>query len=170
MHGALRLSATRHRELARCGGLMGVEDMPGAPSGQRVLVQRTTENAFNVIVAPSGPYTDMDVSVRFKPMAGPEDVSGGIVFRRAEGQCSVVRVNALEDNFRLYAYDRGRHQLATARGQLPALGQWHTIRVVAVGEPIQASLNGVLLPGASGCALWHWPGRPVDESRLHDGL
>src|SRR5438128_6581872 len=62
-------------------GRWGVEDMPGAPSGQRVLVQRATENAFNVIVAPSGPYTDLDVSVRFKPMAGRDDASGGIIFR-----------------------------------------------------------------------------------------
>jgi hypothetical protein len=126
-------------------GQWGVEDMPGAPSGQRVLVQRATENAFNVIVAPSGPYADIDVSVRFKPMAGREDASGGIVFRFAEGQYYVVRANALENNFRLYAYDRGRHQLATATVQPPALGQWHTIRVVAVGEHIQASLNGALL-------------------------
>ena len=41
-----------------------VEEMRGAPSGKRVLVQRATENAFNVIVAPSGRYTDVDVSVR----------------------------------------------------------------------------------------------------------
>ncbi len=126
-------------------GRWGVEDMPGAPGGQRVLVQRATENAFNVIVVPTGPYTDLDVSVRFKPMAGREDASGGIVFRFAEGHYSVVRANALEDNFRLYAYDRGRHQLATVRVQPPALGQWHTIRVVAVGEHIQAYLNGALL-------------------------
>jgi hypothetical protein len=32
-----------------------VEDMPGAPSGKRGLVQRATQNEFNVIVAPLGP-------------------------------------------------------------------------------------------------------------------
>src|SRR5262249_27846358 len=122
-----------------------VEEMHGAPSGQRVLVQRATANAFNVIVAPPGPYTDIDVSVRFKPIAGREDASGGIVFRFAEGHYYVVRANALENNFRLYAYERGRSQLATARVQPPALGQWHTIRVVAVGEHIQAYLNDTLL-------------------------
>ena len=142
-------------------GRWGVEDMPGAPSGHRVLVQRATENAFNVIVAPSGPYTNMDVSVRFKPMAGREDASGGIVFRFAEAHYYVVRANALEDNFRLYTYERGRHQLATARVPPPALGQWHTIRVVAVGEHIQAYLNGALLLehrdtryGAGQVGLW----------------
>ncbi len=114
-------------------------------SGRRVLVQRAVENAFNVIVAPGGPYTDVDVSVRFKPISGREDASGGIVFRFTDGRYYVVRANALEDNFRLYYYDRGRHQLATGRVQPPALGQWHTLRLVAVGDRIQAYLNGRLL-------------------------
>jgi len=126
-------------------GRWAVEEMSGAPSGKRVLVQHAVENAFNVIVAPPGPYTDVDVSVRFKPISGHEDASGGIVFRFSEGRYYVVRANALEDNFRLYYYDRGRHQLATARVQPPALGQWHAIRVVAVGDHIQAYLNGQLL-------------------------
>lgn len=122
-------------------GRWAVEEM----NGQRVLVQRALENAFNVIVASGGPYTDLDVSVRFKPISGREDASGGIVFRFSEGRYYVVRANAFEDNFRLYYYDRGRHQLATARVQPPALGRWHTLRVVAVGDRIQAYLNGRLL-------------------------
>jgi len=126
-------------------GRWAVEEMPGAPSGKGVLVQRALENAFNAIVAPGGPYTDVDASVRFKSISGLEDASGGIVFRFAEGRYYVVRANALEDNFRLYYYDRGRHQLATARVQLPAVGQWHTLRVVAVGDRIQAYLNERLL-------------------------
>lgn len=122
-----------------------IEEMAEAPSGKRVLVQRAPENTFNVIVAPGGPYTDVDVSVRFKPISGREDASGGIVFRFSEGRYYVVRANAIEDNFRLYYYDRGRRQLATARVQPPALGQWHTLRVVAVGDHLQAYLNGKLL-------------------------
>ena len=78
-------------------------------------------------------------------MAGREDASGGIVFRFHDGRYYVVRANAREDNFRLYSYDRGRHQLASAHVAPPALGQWHTIRVVAVGDRIQAYLNGALL-------------------------
>ena len=126
-------------------GRWSVEEMVEAPSGKRVLVQRAVENAFNVIVAPGGPYTDFDVSVRFKPISGREDASGGIVFRFSEGRYYVVRANALEDNFRLYYYERGRHQLATAKVKPPALGQWHTLRVVALGDHIQAYLNGQLL-------------------------
>src|SRR5262245_15956942 len=88
-----------------------VEDMAGAPSGKRVLVQRATRNAFNVVVAPPGPYADVDVSMRFRPLSGREDASGGIVFRFHDGKYYVVRANALEDNFRLYIYDQGRRQL-----------------------------------------------------------
>jgi hypothetical protein len=125
-------------------GQWTVEEMPGAPSGKNVLVQRATRNAFDVIVAPPGPYTDVDVSVKFKPISGREDASGGIVFRFADGRYYVVRANALEDNFRLYAYDRGRRQLASAGVKPPALGQWHSLRVVAVGDHVQAWLNGML--------------------------
>lgn len=126
-------------------GKWTVEEIPGAPSRKKVLVQRAVENQFNVIVAPGGPYTDVDVSVRFKPISGREDASGGIVFRFSEGRYYVVRANALENNFRLYYYDRGRHQLATATVQPPVLGQWHTLRVIAVADLIQAYLDGKLL-------------------------
>jgi hypothetical protein len=123
-------------------GQWAVEEMDGAPSGKRVLVQRATRNAFDVIVAPFGPYSAVDVSVRFKPISGRQDASGGIVFRFAEGRYYIVRANALEDNFRFYAYDRDRRQLATASVKAPALGQWHAIRVVAVGDQVQAWLDG----------------------------
>jgi Domain of Unknown Function (DUF1080) len=126
-------------------GKWTVEEIPGAPSRKKVLVQRAVENQFNVVVAPGGPYTDVDVSVRFKPISGREDASGGIVFRFSEGRYYVVRANALENNFRLYYYDRGRHQLATASVQPPVLGQWHTLRVIAVADLIQAYLGGKLL-------------------------
>ncbi|HMH54327.1 MAG TPA: family 16 glycoside hydrolase [Candidatus Acidoferrum sp.] len=126
-------------------GQWAVEEMAGAPSGKKVLVQRATKNAFNVIVAPPGPYRDVDVTVRFRPISGREDASGGVVVRFADGKYYLVRANALEDNFRLYANDRGRRQLATASVKPPALGQWHLVRVVAVGDRLQAWLDGALL-------------------------
>jgi hypothetical protein len=146
-------TAPLERYAFETGGLEGwqvvdgrwtLEAMAGAPSGRRALVQRETRKAFDVIVAPGGPYGDVDVSVTFKPMSGREDASGGVVFRFADGRYYVVRANALEDNVRLYAYDRGRRQLASTRVTPPALGQWHTIRVVAVGDRIQAYLDGAL--------------------------
>ena len=125
-------------------GQWAVEDMAGAPSGKKVLVQRATRNAYNVIVAPPGPYADVDVSMKFKPISGREDASGGIVFRFTDGKYYVVRANALEGNFRFYSYDRGRRQLASASVKPPALGQWHSVRMVALGDHVQAWLDGTL--------------------------
>ena len=126
-------------------GRWSVEEANDAPSCRRVLVQRGVQNTYNVIVAPGGPYTDVDVSVRFKPISGLEDASGGIVFRFSEGRYYVVRANALEDNFRLYYYDQKRYQIATAKVKPPAFGQWHTLRVIVITDLIQAYLNGQLL-------------------------
>jgi hypothetical protein len=125
-------------------GQWAVEEMAGAPSGKKVLVQRSTKNEYTVIVAPPGPYSDVDVSMKFKPISGREDASAGIVFRFTDGKYYVVRANALEDNFRLYTYERGRRQIASASVKAPSWGQWHILRVVAVGDHIQAWLDGKL--------------------------
>jgi hypothetical protein len=122
-------------------GQWAIEDLRDDPQNSPALVQRATNNDYNVIVAPAGPFSDFEASVRFKPISGREDASGGITFRFAEGRYYVVRGNALEDNFRSYIYDKSRSQLASARVAKPALGRWHTIRVSAVGDRIQAWLN-----------------------------
>jgi len=121
-------------------GKWAIEAMGDAASGQ-VLLQRATNNAFNVIVAPGGPYADVDVSVRFKPIAGREDASGGIVFRFADNHYYVIRANALEDNFRFYYYEGSRYQIAGASTKAPALGQWHRLRIRAEGDRIRGWLN-----------------------------
>src|SRR5574337_729229 len=129
-------------------GQWAVEEMSDAPSGKRVLIQRADRNAFNVIITPAGAFyrAAIDISVKFKPLSGKEDASGGIVFRFAEGKYYVVRANVLENNFRLYYYDgERRHMRATANIQPSALRTWHTIRVVAVGDQIQGWFDGRLL-------------------------
>jgi hypothetical protein len=122
-------------------GKWAVEEVAGASQGGRALVQRATDNAFNVIVAPGGPYTNVDVSARFKSLSGREDASGGIVFRFSEGRYYVIRANALEDNFNFYYYDRGRRQITGVSVKSPALGQWHKLRIIAESDRIQGWLN-----------------------------
>jgi len=122
-------------------GQWAIEEIPGAAQAGRALVQRATANDFNVIVAPGGPYESVDVSVRFKPMSGRDDASGGIVFRFAEGRYYVIRANALEDNYNFYYYDSGRRQIDGVRVKAPSLGQWHKLRITAVGDRVQGWLN-----------------------------
>lgn len=129
-------------------GQWAVEELPDAPTGKRALIHRADRNAVSVIITPAGAFfrAAIDISVKFKPLSGSKDASGGIVFRFAEGTYYVVRANALENNFRLYYYDGNKwHPRATADVQLPAPQTWHTMRVVAVGDQIQGWLDDRLL-------------------------
>jgi hypothetical protein len=114
--------------------------------GNPVLAQ-TANNKFNVALLKEQSFGDVDVTVRFRPISGKQDASGGIIFRaKDENNYYVVRANALENNFRLYKTQNGaRHQITGVTVPTPALGQWHTIRVVAVGNHIQAYLNEQML-------------------------
>jgi hypothetical protein len=122
-------------------GDWGIEEVPGASRNGRALIQRAIDNEFNIILAPGGPYGDVDVSVRFKPISGREDASGGIVFRFSEGRYYLMRAHANEDNFRLYYFDGRRHMLASTSIMAPMLGEWHTLRVLAHGDSLRGWLN-----------------------------
>jgi len=118
------------------------------PSDNRqVLVQTVETQPWAVAVLEDKKFSDADISVRFRPVSGREDASGGIIFRAKDGQnYLLVRANALENNFRLYTIVNGkRSTIASARVTEPKLGDWHTIRVVAAGPKIQAYLNGAML-------------------------
>ena len=118
------------------------------PSGdQKVLAQAVETQPWAVAVLEDKKFSDVDVSVRFRPVSGREDASEGIIFRAKDGQnYLLVRANALENNFRLYTVVNGkRSTIASARVNEPKLGAWHTIRVVAAGPKIEAYLNGARL-------------------------
>jgi len=117
-------------------------------SGDRpVLKQTATDRKFPVTLLREPEFFDLDVTVEFRPVSGRIDASGGIVFRARDGaNYYIVRANSLENNFRLYATVAGsRNQIASTKIHAPQLGKWHTLRVVAVGDHIQAYLNDELL-------------------------
>ena len=118
-----------------------------ASGGRQVLAQTAETQPWAVAVLEDQRFADVDVSVRFRPVSGKEDASGGVIFRAKDGRnYFLVRANALENNFRLYTIVNGkRSTVASARVTEPQLGTWHTIRVTATGPRIQAYLDGVLL-------------------------
>ena len=118
------------------------------PSGGRqVLAQVVETQPWAVAILEDQKFDDLDVTVRFRPVSGKEDASGGIIFRAKDGRnYLLVRANALENNFRLYMMVKGkRSTIASARVTEPKLGEWHRIRVVAKGPRIQAYLDDSLL-------------------------
>lgn len=114
----------------------------------------STNARFPVAVVSDFSTTDVDVSVRFKPVSGRVDQAAGLVWRyQNEDNYYLVRANALENNVVLYKVERGRRTDLPLMGagrtygkaaKVPA-GQWSTLRVVATGPRFQVSLNGVAL-------------------------
>ncbi len=113
--------------------------------GKKVLAQTSDQGPnglFNLCVAESSSFTDIDLSVRFKAVAGKLDQGGGPVWRyKDSSNYYIARMNPLEDNFRVYKVANGKRiQLASADVK-PAAGKWHTIRVVQKADHIQCFLN-----------------------------
>ena len=96
-----------------------------------------------MLVADSGEYANLDVSTKAKAISGKGDQGMGLVFRfRDPRSYSIVRANALEDNFRLYRMVNGQ-QLQFAGGNVKvSFGQWHSIRVVAQRDHITCWFDG----------------------------
>ena len=115
--------------------------------GRQVLAQVVETQPWAVARLEEKKFDDVDVAVRFRPISGKEDASGGIILRAKDGRnYFLVRANALENNFRLYTIVNGkRSTIASARVTEPKLGEWHRIRVVAKGPRIQAYLDDALL-------------------------
>ena len=95
-----------------------------ASGGRQVLAQTVETQPWAVALLEDQRFADVDVSVRFRPVSGKEDASGGIVFRAKDGRnYLLVRANALENNFRLYTIVNGkRSTVASARVTEPKLG------------------------------------------------
>jgi len=117
-----------------------------ASGGRQVLAQTAETQPWAVAILEDRKFDDLDVAVRFRPISGKEDASGGIIFRARDGRNYLLaRANSLENNFRLYTMiDGQRRVIASATVTEPKLGEWHTIRVVAKGTRVQAYLDDVL--------------------------
>lgn len=112
-----------------------------------VLAQTAETQPWAVALLEDKKFSDVDVSVRVRPLFGNEDRTGGLIFRAKDAKnYYLVRSNGLEDNYRLYTISDGkRTQIASTKVDPPKAGSWHTLRVVAKQKKIQAYLNGKLL-------------------------
>ena len=131
------------------GSVWKVLEDTSAPSGAKVLAQTSGEGPrrlFNLCVANETKYTDVEITVRMKPVKGKVDQGGGPVWRYLDdNNYYICRMNPLEDNFRIYKVIAGKRiQLANLDVKADA-GKWHKIGVVMRGDKIVCTINGMHL-------------------------
>lgn len=110
-----------------------------------------TRSRFPLAVLQHVTTADVDLSVRFRPVAGRVDQAAGLVWRyQDEDNYYLVRANALEDNIVLYKVERGRRTDLPVKGAGRTYGtsakvpknQWSTLRVVVTGPRFEVFYNG----------------------------
>ena len=106
---------------------------------------------------------NIDVSVRFKPVAGRIDQAGGIAVRILDADnYYVVRANALEDNVRFYRVVQGRREQIGGTDIKVTSNEWHALGLKAKGERFTIEFDGKTLfstsdktfAGAGKIGLW----------------
>lgn len=141
-------------------------DDPSAPAGKKILAEvsgDSTDSRFPLAIIDGPIASNVDVSVKFKPVMGRVDRAAGIAVRLSDpDNYYVARANALENNVRFYRVVNGRrHQIAGADIPVPS-GQWQELRVRIEGSRIDVFLNGAVqiraedttFSGAGKVGLW----------------
>ena len=162
---------TSDGKIACIQGMTGIGRPPGWEAvadktaiGGWALAETTgdsTDLHFPMCIAQQVSVRDVDVSLRFKPVAGERDRAGGLVLRAQNATDYYVVVASARDNvIRLYRMLGGRRSLVTSKEVPIASGEWHKLRVVLVGDKFEISLDGkpvltatdrtLMLPGAIG--------------------
>lgn len=125
-----------------------------APGQKNVLAQTDpdpTGYRFPVAVFDGLTTTDVDVSVKFKPISGKKDQAAGIVWRYKDNNSYyIVRANALENNVVLYKVESGKRTDLALKGEGRTYGkkapvpanQWSELRMTAKGNLFAVYLNG----------------------------
>ena len=130
----------------------------------KVLAQlaRNPKPTLNLVLVEGIEASDLDLSVRLRPIAGVIDQGGGLVWRAKDAKnYYLARFNPLERNFRVYTVvDGKRTQLQSADVTGP--DGWCRLRVTMSGDHIVCYLDGTkrlevrdtTFPGPGKIGLW----------------
>jgi hypothetical protein len=117
-----------------------------ADQAGRAIEQSSTEpinDRFPLAIYQPLSARNVEVTVRFKPVAGKVDQAGGIAVRvRDADHYYVVRANALEDNVRFYHVIRGRRTELQGVDTKVAANEWHTLGLKAENDRFTVTFDG----------------------------
>jgi len=115
-------------------------------AGGRAIEQTSTEATdyrFPLAIHKPSSAKNVEVAVRFKPIAGKIDQAGGIAVRlRDADNYYVVRANALEDNVRFYRVVRGKREQLAGSNTKVSSNEWHTLGLKAEGDRFTVTFDG----------------------------
>jgi hypothetical protein len=133
--------------LGRPADWQGVQDAD-APDGWALaeMARDPDPLRFPLCISEQAVGRDLDATLRFKPVAGTRARVAGLVFRaQGGGDYYVARADALDNTVRLYRLDKGKRSQLGSKAAGVEADKWHSLRVVAVLDRIEVSLDGTSL-------------------------
>jgi hypothetical protein len=118
---------------------------PSAPGGWALseTAGDATDLRFALCISEQTVARDLDATLRFKAVGGSHARAAGLVLRaQSANDYYVVRANALDNTVRLYRMDKGKRSQLGSKDAPIALGKWHSLRVIAVNDKYEVSLDG----------------------------
>jgi hypothetical protein len=114
-----------------------------APRARPASADLPTDQRFPLCISEQASGRDFDATLRFKPISGSRDQVAGFMFRaQSANDYYVVRANARDNSVRLYRMDKGKRSQLGMKEAPVTLGQWHSLRVIAVSDRIEVALDG----------------------------
>lgn len=116
-----------------------------APSKPNVLKLDTQAEGgtFNLLIAETSSFKDLDLRVRVKAVSGNEDQGGGLIWRAKDANnYYICRINPLEENFRVYKVVDGKRSQIQSEKIETKTGQWYEVRAVMTGDHIECFVDG----------------------------
>jgi len=118
-------------------------------AGGRAIAQTSadpTDYRFPLAIVSGVSARDVEVTVRFKAVAGSVDQAGGIAVRVASANnYYVVRASALENNVRFYRVVKGKREQLAGTNVRVASGGWHSLGLRAEGDLFTVVFDGAEL-------------------------
>jgi hypothetical protein len=121
---------------------------PTAAAGRAIEQSSTdrTDYRFPLAIHDATSAANLDVTVRFKAVAGQVDQAAGVAVRlRDADNYYVARANALEDNVRFYRVVKGRREQLDGANLKVTPNTWHTLGLRAEGDRFTVSYDGKVL-------------------------
>jgi hypothetical protein len=126
-------------------GVWTVVADPTAVKGRAIAQVSKDRTDYRFPLAVYKPFSgkNLEISVRFKPVAGTVDEAGGVAVRLlTPDNYYVARANALEDNVRFYRVVKGRREQLAAANTKVSANQWHTLALKVEGDRFTVSFDG----------------------------
>jgi len=135
-------------------GAWSVRRDDASPERGNVLAQTDADGTsyrFPLAIVGDVTTSDVDLSVRFRPVSGRVDQAAGLVWRyRDASNYYIVRANALEGNVVLYKVENGKRTDLPLKGSGRTYGKkapvpkntWSMLGLTARGSLVTVSVNG----------------------------